>query len=43
MKEKIWTDLAAKKMIIYKNISKSQLNYEYIGVENLNSRKILCE
>jgi len=43
MKDKIQTDLAAKKMIANKNISNGQRNYENIGVENLNSRKICHE
>jgi len=43
MKDKIWTDLEAKKMIANKNISNRQLNYKHIGIENLNSRKIFHE
>jgi hypothetical protein len=43
MKGKIWADLAAKTMITDENISNGQCNYEHIGVENLNSRKIFHE
>jgi len=43
MKDNIWTDLKAKKIITDKNISNRRLNREHIGIENLNSRKIFRE
>jgi len=35
--------LAAKEMITDKNISIRQLDYEHVGIKNLNSRKIFYE
>jgi len=43
MKGKIWTDLAAKKIITDKNILNKQLNHEHIDIKSLNSRKIFHE
>jgi hypothetical protein len=43
MKNEIWKDLEAKKMITNKNISNKQLNNEHIGIKNLNSRKFFHE